>query len=296
MAVRLLAIAAVANTALAYFNSSPLVAWSSSNSPAINALPSSAPSSSALLDAILNADDVCYHDAVVIVSQPGLHASDLRTLSPHTHLSRTLASSPSSRQYPYLPEDNEVDLTALGERVATKCRSKLLQYSPGESDVTLEHGSKHVVCMAMPHLGQSARERKEAVHNHEATLAVELQAIAAAFPNHLVVFTGSPLGASFFKRQAPDVPDRPTLDLANLPASDFVPISHISSNANTTLPEGGILKRYQLLTPALITALLVAFFLLVPVLYMALNALASIQNPIRSDVGKTFNAQERKNQ
>lgn len=90
------------------------------------------------------------------------------------------------------------------------------------------------------------------------------------------------------------MPERPTLDLSNLPASAFLPESHIS--ANTTLPKGGILKRYQLLTPALITGLLVAFFLLVPVLYMALQALASIQNPIRSDVGKTFNAQEKKNQ
>lgn len=66
--------------------------------------------------------------------------------------------------------------------------------------------------------------------------------------------------------------------------------------ANSTLPEGGILKRYQLLTPGLITVLLIVFFILVPVVMVGMQALASIQTPIRVDLPKNFNSQERKNQ
>jgi hypothetical protein len=114
-------------------------------------------------------------------------------------------------------------------------------------------------------------------------LADELSLLVTAFPDHLVLYTGSPL-SSHHKRQ-PDVPARPILN--------FDPV-HLA--ANTTLPTGGILKRFQLLTPGLITALLVTFFVLVPVTMSGLNALASIQNPLRVDTSKTFNALERKNQ
>lgn len=60
--------------------------------------------------------------------------------------------------------------------------------------------------------------------------------------------------------------------------------------------DGGILKRYQLLTPGLIISLLVAFFVLVPVVLMGVYALASIQSPVRLDAPKGFNAAEKKTQ
>ena len=116
----------------------------------------------------------------------------------------------------------------------------------------------------------------------ESMLSDELSLLATTFPDHLVVYTGSLL-RPHHKRQSLDISDRPVLDV--VPPVD-----------NTTLSTGGILKRFQLLTPALITALLVTFFILVPVTMLGLNALASIQNPLRVDTSKTFNAQERKNQ
>ena len=114
-------------------------------------------------------------------------------------------------------------------------------------------------------------------------LAHELSLLATIFPDHLVVYTGSPL-PSHYKRQH-GIPERSVLNF-----------DAVSLAANTTLPTGGILKRFQLLTPGLITSLLVTFFILVPVTMLGLNALASIQNPLRMDTSKTFNAQERKNQ
>lgn len=114
----------------------------------------------------------------------------------------------------------------------------------------------------------------------ESLLATELSTLASAFPDHMVIYSGSPLPL-FVKRQSPNIG----------PASSSVYVY-----ANNTLPQGGILKRYQLLTPGLITILLLVFFILVPVVMVGMQALASIQTPIRVDLPKNFNAQERKNQ
>jgi len=136
----------------------------------------------------------------------------------------------------------------------------------------------------MPTLHEYGTARQDAMTKYESMLADELSLLATSFPDHLVVYIGSPL-PSHYKRQSLDFPDRPILEL------DAVPLA-----ANTTFPADGILKRFQLLTPGLITALLITFFVLVPVTMLGLNALASIQNPLRVDTSKTFNAQERKNQ
>jgi hypothetical protein len=55
-------------------------------------------------------------------------------------------------------------------------------------------------------------------------------------------------------------------------------------------PEGGILARYQLLTPALITSLLVVF------LVFGVSALARIQSPLRVQPPKGYSADEKNKQ
>ncbi|KAF9480805.1 hypothetical protein BDN70DRAFT_931408 [Pholiota conissans] len=290
---RLLIVAAVAHAALAYSNTAPVVAWSSSSSVALEELPSSLDASThttSLIESIVDSADICSHDAVVLIEQPGLHASDLRVLSPDTHLRHSLDKARSSKQYPYIPIDTPFDLAALGSRVSSKCGSQLVQYAAGEKAHGKGRGKKHVVCMKMPHLSEKGPGRNAMMHKHESLLASELNSIASTFPNHIIIYTGSSSPSHHHKRQESTTPDRPILDLSNLPSAPLAPAT------NTTLPTGGILKRYQLLTPALITGLLVVFFILVPVLYFSLGALSSIQTPIRGDVGKTFSATEKKNQ
>ncbi|KAF9553616.1 hypothetical protein CPC08DRAFT_673070 [Agrocybe pediades] len=292
MAARLLLVAAFANAALAYSNTGPVVAWASSSSYALDSLPSRLDSdahSASLLESILSSDDICKHDAILLVEQPGLHASDLRRLSPDAHLHSKLSSSYSARQYPYIPNHHGGigdTLSSVLESVSSRCNSRLLKhYSPEHTE--LEHGVKHVLSMTLPHLSESGSARMSAMDHHDKSLASALSSLSASCPDHLVIYTGSPHPASH-KRQESDVPDRPSLDFSSV-SSSFAP-------TNTTLPAGGILKRYQLLTPGLITGLLVAFFILIPIVLGGMNALASIQNPVRTDVSKSFNAQERKNQ
>jgi hypothetical protein len=99
----------------------------------------------------------------------------------------------------------------------------------------------------------------------ETRLASELESIGRAYPRHLVMLAGSR------RQEGPDVPS---------PAP----------------PAGGILARYQLLTPALITGLLLAIFVLVPVVLFGVSALASIQSPLRVQPPKGYSADEKKNQ
>ncbi|KIK07589.1 hypothetical protein K443DRAFT_86777 [Laccaria amethystina LaAM-08-1] len=208
---------------------------------------------------------------LTLSSLPFLHASDLRTLSPHTHLARSLSSSHSSKQFPYV---QQFDASSLAESISSDCQSRLLRYALGDPRIVLEHDMKHVLSLEMPQLLDSGKSRKEAMTKHESILGHELSALASIFPSHLIIYAGAPLPA----------PSRRQLN------------ENVHAAANTTLPAGGILKRYQLLTPGLITVLLVTFFLLTPLVMFGINALASIQNPLRVDAPKGFNAQEKKNQ
>ena len=101
----------------------------------------------------------------------------------------------------------------------------------------------------------------------EARLASELERIERAFPRHLVVLAGS-------RRQDHSAPEP----------------------APSPAPAGGILARYQLLTPALISGLLLAFFVLIPIVLFGVSALASIQSPLRVNAPKGYSADEKKNQ
>jgi hypothetical protein len=100
----------------------------------------------------------------------------------------------------------------------------------------------------------------------EARLATELEKIERAYPRHLVILAGS-------RRQ-----------------DDNSPSPSPSPSA------GGMLARYQLLTPALITGLLLVLFILVPAILFSVSALASIQSPSRAQPPKGYSADEKKNQ
>lgn len=123
-------------------------------------------------------------------------------------------------------------------------------------------------------------------------LSADLERIANAFPKHLVVYAG--WNPSHDRRQYYEEDEDAELDFL-----DFVPVpekSPVSSTRKAVPSNAGILKRYQLLTPGLIICLLVVLFVLFPILFMAISALASIQSSVRLDAPKGFNAVEKKNQ
>jgi hypothetical protein len=118
------------------------------------------------------------------------------------------------------------------------------------------------------------------------TLEDNLVKITSAFDSYAVFLTGtsSIISPLVTKRQQPNSLSNP--GFTNNPTVSF---------ANVTEPTGGILARYQLLTPGLLTSLLIAFGLLIPLLMVGITSLASIQNPIRTELPKGPSL-EKKNQ
>ena len=180
-------------------------------------------------------------------------------------------------------------LQDLADLVTERCGAQRLSFPVGAGPESLESSSgKHVLCLSMPAVTESAGARRRSVAEHgasiilfltcmpkirrltyitqEVRLASELERIERAFPRHLVVFAGS-------RRQDDSAPE---------PAP--------------SPPAGGILARYQLLTPALISGLLLTFFVLIPIVLFGVSALASIQSPLHVNAPKGYSADEKKNQ
>ncbi|KAJ3769971.1 BIG/ATPase V1 complex, subunit S1 [Lentinula raphanica] len=276
--------------ALAFSNTAPLIAWSSHSSNLIDRLPSASDilHSKNLFETLLLNDDVCDHEAVVLIHQPGLHASDLRQLPKTSHIARSISSAPSSRQYAYVPASSssasseEERVSSFAQSVSEKCHSKLLNVLPGQRTGSVD-SEKSVVIVNMPAMGT---ERGSVIAEYDALLSITLESLPSS--NHVVIYTGTP--PMHAKRQEIlSTADRPVLDLSE----DHSPSPSMLAKSN----KGGILHKYQLLTPGLIMVLLVVLFIFVPVLYFGISAMASIQSPLRLEsMPKGYNAAERKNQ
>jgi len=278
-------IAALVPAALAFSDTHPVVAWSSHSSDALTSASKSSDTRH-FLESLLSDDSVCDHDVVVLVDQMGLHASDLRSLSPSSKLAQTLDSSPSSLELPYVRHHGENPFADVSSAIAERCGSRMLSVSAGEIAPHLEAvpKEKHVVCMNMPSMQGTSEYRKGLMAELESSLSSELEKITNAFSKHMVVYAGwSPVLQS---RQ----------DSENTPALEFVAPANPTSPSRAAANDGGILKKYQLLTPGLIISLFVTLFVLIPVVFLGITSLASIQSPVRLDAPKGFNAAEKKNQ
>lgn len=277
-------LAALLPTALAFSGTHPIVAWSSHSSSVFSSVSKPTDNGNAL-ESLLTDDSVCDHDAVVLVDQMGLHASDLRSLSSASKLARLLGSSASSLELPYMRHNGDNPFAGLSEAIAQRCGSRMLSVSAGEIEPHLKAAQKekHVVCVSMPSIEGTADSRKGLMAELESTLGSELEKVANTFSKYMVVYTG---WSSMLQSRQDE--DAPALEFA-------APVNPVSSS-KLAMDNGGILKRYQLLTPGLIVSLFVALFLLLPVVFVGISSLASIQSPVRLDAPKGFNAAEKKNQ
>lgn len=122
----------------------------------------------------------------------------------------------------------------------------------------------------------------------------------AARPSHLVLLWGTPSSTSQLnlKRQAPDSISVPFNNPFFSDSSNKETISTInqhSASNNTTYRGTGILAHYQLLTPGLLTALIITFGIFIPLLFFGISALASIRAPVWIDPGNKGVSTDKKN-
>jgi len=197
---------------------------------------------------------------------PGLRASHLRRLEQGSPLVRRIAAAASSIQFPYARSGvSDLPFDDLAVAVSRRCNAQMLKIQLKE-EVSSSPGNKYVVSVAL----DSA--------DPPAIFTNFMEKVTAAFPDHLIVYSSdSPL---LMRRQLEE-----TLDSSSLFSAP--------SDAGTS---GGILKRYQLLTPGLILTLILVFFVFVPIIALGVNALAGIRSPIRAEAPRSFSAKDKKNQ
>ena len=126
------------------------------------------------------------------------------------------------------------------------------------------------------------------------SFSTELAAVAATAPRHLVIYGGAPSTESTLTRRQLSVSSiaEEIIESPSVPA----PVLQQAPPSAFASPTGGIFARYQLLTPGLITALLIAFFVLLPALLFSVSALSAIQSPLRVEAPKGYSAEGKKNQ
>ncbi|KZV71372.1 hypothetical protein PENSPDRAFT_605886 [Peniophora sp. CONT] len=282
----LLVAAPLIAAASAFSDTHPILAWSSHETSVMDG----APRTGDILDHLLASDEICSFDAVVLAEQPGLHASDLRKLAPASPFASLLSQASASVQVPYTRRS----VHALADTLASRCGARTIGVVPGASDMLFEPSSKHVISLYLPEIDGDAATRKAAVDTHCETLSAELATVAAAAPRHLVIYGGSPSTESNLARRQLSVSSigEDVIQSPTVPA----PVLQQAPTAAFASPTGGILARYQLLTPGLITALLIAFLVLLPALMFSISALSAIQSPLRVEAPKGYSAEGKKNQ
>jgi len=216
------------------------------------------------MDNLLGVDELCDHELIVVFSQPGLHANHLRGSQSSNRVSSFLQQSSSSFQVPHVTSLSEKTFQELAVQVSERCGHRVSKDTLEGKLPSLSKGGKHIICM----------EGK--THHQESSLMDRLESITQQTPNHLVIFAGVPT-KSHSRRQVSPL-QTPT---ATVSATPFA--------------QGGIFKRYQLFTPTLLTALLIFVFIWIPIVFVALKALSSIQVPRIGSIGKSVTS-EKKNQ
>ncbi|CAE6423494.1 unnamed protein product [Rhizoctonia solani] len=257
----------------AFYDSVPFVAWSNRLSTAIDSLQEqnpTVPSHAQILNSLMGTDELCSLDTVVVVGQPGLHANKLASLPYKSHLKTRLHEAPSKLHIPYVPVSTVPETDTVAHDVAALCGFTADEWTLGNS---YDGSSKRVLYFDLPETTEKFWS------SDDETLEQSLDQISSQFGSYAVLLTGTSSSVSTLvtKRQQPNSLSRP--NFANQPQT-------ITTFANATLPTGGILARYQLLTPGLLTALIIAFGLLIPLLMIGINALASIQSPLRTELPK----------
>ncbi|KZT40689.1 hypothetical protein SISSUDRAFT_1043807 [Sistotremastrum suecicum HHB10207 ss-3] len=263
-------VSGLVSTGYAFSNTHPLVAWSSQpsrNLAALSSTESRFAHSGDIFGHLLNGgdEDICQFDAVIVTAQPGLHATDLRKLSKSSSIPFLLNSSSTSIQLPYVRSLSRADVEDFAKSIGTRCGAVVVTGDLEDASVTksvAEDEKKRVFCMCSQAVESEGRERDAHVSEIDALLGDHLNALSQSHPNQLVVVAGTP---ALHRRQ--------------LPADSAVAMDEQDPPPVT----GGLLKRYQFLTPALITSLLIVLFIFVPMLFLGINALAGIQSPLRSD-------------
>jgi hypothetical protein len=122
------------------------------------------------MDSLLDVEELCNHELILVVSQPGvcfvysssgqalmtitpqLHANQLRNTRSSNRVSSLLQQSSSSFQIPHVTSLSRNTLQELALQVSERCGHRISNGTVEDKVPSLSKGNKHVFCMeAKPH-------------------------------------------------------------------------------------------------------------------------------------------------
>jgi len=262
-------LAGAAALVCAFKDTSPFILLSSDSSIA-HLLPSSSSSSDDHLQSVLSSNTFlsiarglvaeCPADTYLLVSQPGLHASDFSTKGAEPHLQRMVADAQGSLSVPY--GLGAVDLDNVQEYARENCGAQLvvadaLRHSFPVLNLTLPV----VVRLDFAELPGDMDERQAAMADNDAFLYSLVSSLPSS-SKYTLVYTSTPVSSD----EQPVVRRRSMVFAQDGPA------------ANST---SGLFAHYQFFTPGIFMGIL-AVVILGSIAGVAVSAIASLEIPYQA--------------
>ncbi|RDI79526.1 hypothetical protein Vi05172_g10350 [Venturia inaequalis] len=271
MATRRLWAAALALQSVAAFkDTSPFFLFSTSQITSTHLENAQLASSSSLSSQIHNFLSSCPTETYIIVSQPGVSATDYspRFSAPHLRhlLNKTEKTGPSTVTIPEVAGD--IDAHAITRYLEDQCAAEILKADAATGTIPNDGNYPRIVRVEFSALPSQQSDRVIQLSENDAFLHAVISELGGK--EFSVIFTTTPP-----EDTAPIVPDQYEMDDSyNVLHTDLKrDVQSRASSNGTSLP---LFETYQFLSPAIFMGLMV-FFLLFMVLYVGITAVASLQ-------------------
>ncbi|KAF3940271.1 hypothetical protein ABW19_dt0209744 [Dactylella cylindrospora] len=272
----LLLSAALAPLVSAFADTSPLFLYSTEDLPYNLHLEKfhSLATGAEFLDAVKTTVSQCTSDAYILVLQPGVHESDFKDPRSAPQIKKF---SQTSRFVSVMDAVGYVDINEIEDYVKTRCQAHTVTVDASTSTFNSfeENSTAQVIKLDFPVLSTHAEMRRKGQVQNDNFLSALISMMPTA--KYTVVYVSTPVGdprllvhekhvtpqehESFLPHQSILERDAPDLELEKDAADE---------------PAGGVLSKYQFVTPVLVWSLLIGLFL-VYVASIGLGALSSIK-------------------
>ncbi|KAF3916605.1 hypothetical protein ABW20_dc0103608 [Dactylellina cionopaga] len=271
--------AALAPLVSAFANTSPLFLYSTESLPHNLRLDryQSIGTAEQFLDAVKTTVSQCTSDAYILVLQPGVHETDFKAPGSAPQI-RTF--SKTDRFISMMDSVGYVDLNVIEEYVKTRCQAHTVTVDASTStfDTFDENATAQVIKLDFPVLPIHGEARKRGQIQNDNFLSALISMMPSA--KYTVVYVSTPVGDSklFIKGKKLE-----TQEQQGFNGHQSLLQRDVNTEATKDDDEnaGGLLSRYQFLTPVLVWAILISLFIFYAAT-MALRALSSIEVPYAS--------------
>jgi hypothetical protein len=192
----------------------------------------------------------CPSDYYILVSQPGVTASDYLSRKTHTTLAQRLADKPHSsiRSSITVPEAiGDIDLAAWTNQLRSSCHLKTTSIDATSGSIPTTYDElRGVILVHLP--APSTSRKQDDLAQNDALIASLLDMIPSS--NYTVLYTTSP-SVSISDEKKEYTTDFDTQEALHTDLRRDLGSAAKNSSGNSTLVDGPLFHRYQFFTPGM---------------------------------------------